>query len=173
MVALQALIRSIAELHQIRLHCPHAVALNTVVACNCLGNAHASRDVNAEDDRDVLWLALELLIMNLSRSFHNESNGFSLRQLFRLELHSVLRQAKLANPELQGNVAFLHLLDLTVFVEYGLALGTEDRISRSQLAAIFKAAHRNLKHVSIYLLAILAGLLPLALLLQRSNQGGA
>jgi hypothetical protein len=100
MISLEALIGAITKLHKLSLNGSCTISLKSVITSNRLSHAHTTRDINAEDHRDILRLGLVLLVQDLSCSLENVVDSISLRYFLRLELDLVFSQAEFAIPYL-------------------------------------------------------------------------
>ena len=70
----------------------HALSLNFVITLDGLGHAHASTDVNTENDRDISarLSAAGFLILDLGGGLNDVVYSGGLRALFFLKVHDVL-----------------------------------------------------------------------------------
>jgi len=151
-VTLEALVGAITELHKFGFHATYTVALDSMIAGNRSGDTHAARNVNTEDNGDILRLSFGLFVNYLSCCLQYIVDGLGLGTLFWLDIDLVLSETELAAPNLPG---FLDFLCLRVFVENGLACLAEDGVASGHLTGVLQAAHIDQEYIGIDLLLVL------------------
>jgi hypothetical protein len=106
-----------------------------VLTLDRLSHTHRSRDVEAEDDGDIL--ASELLIYNLGSSLLQIVDSIGGRDFFFVQHDDVLMAAELAIPNLfLTTIHLLNCFDLGVDIEDSLTFLTYLRVSSSHLSSI-------------------------------------
>ena len=100
------------------LHFLFLVALNAVLALNGLGNTHRARNINAENNRDIL-VATEFLVQNLGCSLNQIVDFIVGRDFFVIYEDLVVLVTELALPHFA--VLSHYGLQHTVDAQYRLA----------------------------------------------------
>ena len=100
------------------LHFLFLVALNAVLALNGLGNTHRARNINAENNRDIL-VATEFLVQNLGCSLNQIVDFIVGRDFFVIYEDLVVLVTELALPHFA--VLSHYGLQQTVNAQYRLA----------------------------------------------------
>ena len=118
----QELVRPIAKLLQILVELRDVVSFDLVLSLDCLGDAHGTRDVKAEDDRDVL--ARHLFLLHLSWCLNKIRDFVGFWNFLIINHDFVLLVTELTLPDLlsslSGQVAQLAEHSFAYLAELGV-----------------------------------------------------
>lgn len=141
----EELIGAVTKLHQ-TLHLLTTVTLDIVFAFDGLRDAHRPRNVDAEDDRDVL-VAAHLLILDLLSGFNQICYLVCLRNFLLINKDFIRRIAELASPHLR--ILTHDGLEDAFKVKDTAAFLADERITCGHNAGILQAGKRHLEDIRV------------------------
>ena len=140
---IQKLIGTVSELSELFVHFCDSVTLELVFAFNSLGDAHWTRNINAEYDRDVL--SSKFSILHLSSCFNQVSDLIGFRNFFVINHDFVSRVAEFTCPNL---LVILHT-QLTDLAKHTSAWFAKFCVSSGHLFLVFEAVKSDLEYICV------------------------